>query len=161
MRQGQGSAGTMLLECIDPNSNKWRVRWNMKPIEGSSDVAYTEEDFDHKPTEDEVRALITEWYNKQTEERILSGMVWNDIPVWLSTENQMNFKAAYDLAVQTQGSTLPIKFKLGERDGNAIYHTFTTMDEFTDFYTSCVNFIMQCIGDGWNEKDSVEFSAYT
>ncbi|MCM1079091.1 MAG: hypothetical protein NC344_05620 [Bacteroidales bacterium] len=161
MRQGQGSAGTKVLECIDPNNNKWRVRWNMKPIDGCRDVAYTEENFDHKPTEDEVRALITEWYNKQTEERILSGMVWNEISVWLSTENQMNFKAAYDLAVQTQGSTLPVKFKLGERDGTAIYYTFNTMAEFTDFYTSCVKFIMDCINTGWKEKDSVDWALYS
>ena len=35
------------------------------------------------------------------------------MPVWLSSENQFNYKAAYDLAVQTGGATLPVTFKFG------------------------------------------------
>lgn len=161
MRQGQGGAGTKLLECIDPNNNKWRVRWDMRPVDNSSDVSYTEEDFDHKPSDDEVRTLITEWYNMKTQEKILFGMVWREYPVWLSAENQMNFKAAYDLAVQTNGLTLPIRFKLGENDDGAIYYTFNDMEEFMDFYTSCVKFIMECINDGWNKKDGVNWALYS
>ena len=45
-------------------------------------------------------------------------MTWNDIPVWLSTENQLNFKSVYDMAVQAAGASLPVEFKLGEQDGN-------------------------------------------
>ena len=56
--------------------------------------------------------------NARTDEKIISGLVWTTrpggaIPVWLSTENQFNFKSAYDLAVQ---KVLPVTFKMGERD---------------------------------------------
>ena len=51
-----------------------------------------------------------------------------DAPVWLSTENQYNYKAAYDLAVQTGGETLPVTFKFGS-DEQPEYHTFEKLDE--------------------------------
>lgn len=99
--------------------------------------------------------------NARTDEKILSGFVWNDINVWLSTENQFNFKAAYDLAVQTGGANLPVKFKLGESaEKEPIYHTFSEMAEFTDFYTKAVAYINQCLQEGWDEKDAMDFSPY-
>ena len=41
--------------------------------------------------------------NDERDEKIVSGFVWRDMQVWLSSENQFNYKAAYDLAVQTKG----------------------------------------------------------
>ena len=52
--------------------------------------------YDHKPTIEELKADITAFINKHTDERILSGFKWNGKAVWLSAENQPNFKAAYD-----------------------------------------------------------------
>ena len=69
-----------------------------------------EEEFGHKPTDEEIRTLVMSWYNSQTDAAILSGFAYNGAPVWLSTENQYNYKAAYDLAVQTGGETLPVTF---------------------------------------------------
>ena len=105
--------------------------------------------------------------NARTDEKIVSGLVWTPqaggdaIPVWLSTENQFNFKSAYDLAVQKQGATLPVTFKMGEHaDGTPVYHTFETMEDSTDFYTAAVNHIHQSVADGWLEKDSIDWSPY-
>ena len=59
------------------------------------------------------------------------------------------------------GAMLPIKFKLGEdAEGNAVYHTFENMEDFTDFYTSAVAYINQCLNEGWAEKDSLDMSNY-
>lgn len=114
--------------------------------------------YDHKPDELELKEDITALIDHFTDERILTGFQWNGGNVYLSQENQMNFKAAYDLAVQTQGATLPIKFKLGEdADCNPIYHTFSELSEFTDFYTKAVAFIVTALNEGWNEKDSVDY----
>ena len=110
--------------------------------------------FDHIPAKEEVIDVIVNHVNSLTDERILNGFVWNGTNVWLSTENQFNFKAAYDVAVQTNGASLPIKFKLGERDGEPVYHVFETMEEFSDFYTSAIGFIMQALNEGWVEKDN-------
>ena len=96
-----------------------------------------------------------------TDSKILQGFRWNEVSVYLSTENQMNFKAAFDLNMQTGGLMLPVKFKLGEdTEGNAVYHTFENMEDFTDFYTSAVSYINQCLNEGWAEKDSLDMSSY-
>ena len=112
-------------------------------------------------TLDIVKTAILGDINHRTDEKILSGLVWQDKPVWLSQENQFNFKAAYDLAVQTQGATLPVTFKLGEQeDGTPVYHTFETMEDSTDFYTAAVNHIHQSVADGWLEKDGIDWTPY-
>lgn len=115
--------------------------------------------FDHEPTKEELMAVINEQVDANTDAKILSGLVWRDMPVWLSMENQFNFKSAYDLAVQKNGVTLPVTFKMGERNGQPVYFTFTTMEDAEDFYISAVSFIQQTLAEGWIEKDSVDYEA--
>lgn len=115
--------------------------------------------FDHEPTKEELMAVINEQVDANTDAKILSGLVWRDMPVWLSMENQFNFKSAYDLAVQKNGATLPVTFKMGERNGQPVYFTFTTMEDAEDFYISAVSFIQQTLAAGWIEKDSVDYEA--
>ena len=117
--------------------------------------------YDHKPTKTELKEDITQLIDGITDSKILQGFRWNEVSVYLSTENQMNFKAAFDLNMQTGGLMLPVKFKLGEdTEGNAVYHTFENMDDFTNFYTSTVSYINQCLNEGWAEKDSLDMSSY-
>jgi len=109
----------------------------------------------------DIKSSIIGDINRRTDAKILSGLVWKGKPVWLSQENQFNFKAAYDLAVQTQGATLPVTFKLGEQeDGTPVYHTFETMEDSTDFYTAAVNHIHNTVADGWAEKDAIDLAPY-
>lgn len=82
------------------------------------------------------------------------------MPIWLSTENQFNYKAAYDLAVQTNGASLPVKFKFGT-DEAPIYHTFNELEELQEFYMSSIAFVQQVLDDGWNEKDNLDLSVFT
>lgn len=117
--------------------------------------------FDHIPTDEEIVSVITEQVNADTDLKILTGFVWNGKSVWLSTENQFNFKAAYDLAVQTGGATLPIKFKLGEDEFNKpVHHTFISLEEFTDFYTQAIAFVNATLVEGWDLKDSIDLSKF-
>lgn len=113
------------------------------------------------PTLAQIKAAIIADINARTDERILTGFSWNGKPVWLSQENQFNYKAAYDLALQTDGQSLPVKFKLGEdADGLPVYHTFTALSAFTDFYTRAIAFINQCLNDGWQMKDGMDWTPY-
>ena len=117
-------------------------------------------------TEAAMRKLIADWFDPETDAKILNGMVWTSlsgekIPVYLSTENQFNFKSAYDLAVQKNGATLPVTFKMGEKNGVPVYHTFETMEEADDFYTKAVAFINQTLAEGWAKKDNFDWSLYT
>ena len=108
-----------------------------------------------------VKKVIVDYINSKTDERILSGFVWNGINVWLSDENQRNFSEAQRVAMITSGQSLPMTFKLGEdAGGNPVYHEFTTVEEITGFYLSAVAYINQCLNEGWLEKDSIDMSDY-
>lgn len=158
MRRIEGSAGVQLLECTHPAKNKWRIRWDVQEKENGS-ANYMEEEFDHKPTEDEIKQTVIAWFNTQTDTTILSGFEWNGMSIWLSSENQFNYKAAYDLAVQTAGATLPVTFKFGT-DEAPCYHTFTTVEELSDFYTKAMQHIRSALADGWSKKDAFSLDSY-
>ena len=118
----------------------------------------------------DVKDAILADINARTDAKILAGFVWTPtvsdgsavgIPVWLSAENQFNFKSAYDLAVQKNGNTLPVTFKMGEReDGTPVYHTFETMADADDFYLHAVAYINQTLAAGWQEKDAIDWTPY-
>lgn len=110
--------------------------------------------FNKLPTKEEVLTVIIDHVNSISDERILSGFVWHDKKIWLSTENQFNFKAAYDLTVQTGGATLPVKFKIWENDDKTpVYYTFETVEEFAECYTQALAYIIDVLNEGWIEKD--------
>lgn len=154
-----GCVGVLPIECVNPRKNKWKVRWNITEKEdGSSD--WYEQDYDHKPTLEEIRDTIVKFHNGQVDAKILSGFSWKDMPVWLSSENQFNYKASFDLAVQTNGQNLPVRFKFGT-DKEPKYYDFKTVDELSDFYTSAIKFINDTLQAGWAEKDSIDFSVYS
>lgn len=151
-RKMTGCAGAAYIECTSPRKDKWRVRWDIREC-GNGAAEWMETDFGHRPGTEEIRAVVTAWRNAETEERIRSGFTWEGCPVWLSAENQMNYKAAHDLAVQTDGGTLPVTFKFGT-DGEPVYHTFDTVEELADFYMKAMAFIQETLEEGWRRKDA-------
>jgi len=158
MKRAQGGAEVKLLECVSPAKNKWRVRWDVQQRDdGSTD--YMEVELAHKPSGEEIKNLVRTWYNEQADAAILSGFSYEDAPVWLSQENQYNYKAAYDLAVQTEGKTLPVTFKFGT-DEEPVYRTFETLEEIANFYTQAVAYIQGVLADGWKKKDAIDLSLY-
>ena len=158
MKRIEGGKGVKPIELTNPVRDLWRVRWDVRAKDdGSAD--YMEEEFKGRPSVDAIRAMVTAWVNRQVDERIVSGFAWNGVPVWLSTENQFNFKAAFDLAVQTGGATLPVTFKLGT-DADPVYQTFDTLDGLRAFYTAAMAHIQAALADGWRRKDSVNWAVY-
>lgn len=116
--------------------------------------------YDHRPTTAELKQDISALVNAQTDAKILNGFVWNDKPVYLSTENQMNFKAAYDIARDTAGASLPVKFKLGEdADGAPVYHTFKKLEPLQDFVIKAMAYVVAMLNDGWAKKD-IDYSIF-
>lgn len=107
------------------------------------------------PDPSKVKDTIDAHINAKTDQRILSGFIWNGKNVWLSDENQRNFSEAQRAAMITNGASLPMTFKLGEdAQKNPVYHEFTTVEELTGFYLSVVAYINQCLNEGWREKDA-------
>lgn len=149
---------TKYIECINLKRNKWMVRWDAH-LNDDGTSTYMEEEFDHQPELDEIKRLVIGWYNSQIDNQILSGMVYDGVPVWLSKENQFNYKAAYDFAMQTGGKNLPITFKFGT-DETPVYRTFATVEEITDFMTASIQFLQKTLSEGWSKKEAVDWSVY-
>lgn len=109
----------------------------------------------------DVKNAIIADINERTDEKILTGFVWNGKPVYLSKENQENYLGALTAAQLTDGASLPIKFKLGEdSEGKAVYHTFNSVNTLKQFYLEGVAYINQTLNDGWQEKDAIDFEPY-
>ena len=88
------------VEAINEADSVYIVRWDCKPLPGKDDMAvWAEEILYGKPAESEMRRIINGYYNGITDRKILQDFTWHGMPVWLSDENQRNYKAAYDLAV--------------------------------------------------------------
>ena len=107
----------------------------------------------------QIKLFIINEINKTVDNKILSGFTWKDMPVWLSTENQFNYKAVYDVAVQTNGANLPLIFKFGDSE-NPIYYKFEEFEDLQDFYLKALEHINEQLVLGWKKKDSIDWSVY-
>lgn len=133
--------------------NKWELFYGFGKDNPDDESGYNwRQKFKQKPRLADIRAIIKETINNETDRKILEGFVWKGMPVWLSTENQFNYKAAYDLAVQTNGATLPVRFKFGT-DAAPVYYTFENLEDFADFYAQAMVHINTVLNEGWAEKD--------
>jgi hypothetical protein len=151
------------------NNKHVTIMWDYKPImkvnakgeEIESPLAtWQEYTFNHIPTLSEIKSVIIEYYNKLIDERILSGLVWNGMQIWLSNENQFNYKVAFDLAMQTNGNTLPVTFKFGSNE-EPVYYEFKTIDDISDFYLTSIKYVQNVLQDGWKKKDEINWEFYS
>ena len=114
-----------------------------------------------KPSFEAAKKAILDDIDKQTDEKILNGYEFTPdgaeapIVVWLSKENQTNFSEAHRLQI------VPVKFKLNETaDKQPIYHTFESFEELDRFYKGGVQYINQCLNEGWARKDGIDWAPY-
>lgn len=153
-------------ECFVPvRQDASRVIISYEKVDDGENNAFWHEITFYKkqgvPTFEQVKQAVFEDINRQTDEKILTGFVWNEINVWLSEENQRNFSEAQRIAIFSPESIMPVKFKLGEdEEGNPVYHEFETANELTDFYMHAVAFINQCLAEGWMRKDNIDWTPY-
>lgn len=115
--------------------------------------------FNEVPTLSELKSRVIEYYNSKCDEDIISKYVFQDMEVWLSSENQFNYKAAFDLAFQTQGATLPIKLKFGTVE-SPVYKVFNTLEELQEFYIGSITFITNTLNTYWEIKDNIDWTVY-
>ena len=98
-----------------------------------------------------VKSSIIEDINNRVRVKIVGGFVWNDKPVWLSEENQVNFAQAI----------APVRLKIGEQeDGTSVYHDFETQEEVQSFFNECILWRQQVLSEGWSEKDAMTWEDY-
>lgn len=159
---------SMYVPIVVLGTGRVKINFDYEPFfdedeEGNkipSDVGtWTEAILKPQSSLEQIKTFILDAINKRTDEKIVSGFVWRDMPVWLSSENQFNYKAAYDLAVQTGGANLPTVFKFGDNE-NPIYHKFETVEELSDFYTKAMAYINEQLAIGWTKKDMIDWEKY-
>ena len=104
-----------------------------------------------KPSLDQIKEAVLADINQRVKAKIIGGFVWTGINVWLSTENQMNFVQAI----------APVTLKIGEyEEGEAVYQQFDTQEELKAFADACILWRQQCLQEGWQKKDSIDWSPY-
>lgn len=146
------------IQCINHVRDTWMITWKQE-TDNEGNSTFLSEIFQHKPSISEIKDTILAWYNAEIDTQIISGFVWKDMPVWLSMENQFNYKAAYDIAVQSNGKVLPT-FKFGSTE-NPVYYEFKDMEDLQDFYLEAMTYVNQTLAKGWLEKDAIDWTQYT
>lgn len=154
---------------MHPQGHGYYIQWDYQPAmedDGNGNMVEAEHGTCisvhapyRKPTIGLVRYLVNGYYNEDTNRKIYDGFKWQGKTVYLTQENQFNYKALYDIALQTNGATLPVKLKLGS-DETPDYVEFTTLADFQMFYFACVQWINDCVNAGWEAKDSVDYSVF-
>jgi hypothetical protein len=82
--------------------------------------------------------------NRETDRKILNEFTWNGEQFYLTMENQFNFKNLYDLRDMREYPVL-IKTKNG-------FMQLDNAAEVAEFYLAGVNFVDQCLKEGWVKK---------
>lgn len=154
MNRTNGGTDTPIVEYKD---GEYFVRWD-KQDDGEIS-SYYEISFPYKPSVDSIKDVVLGIQNAEIDEKILSGFVWEGMSVWLSSENQFNYKAAYDIAAQTNGANLPVVFKFGDSE-NPVYHEFKTLEDLSDFYIKAMSYINTTLKEGWQDKDAIDWITY-
>lgn len=113
---------------------------------------------------EKIKEYVTDYYNKQTDKNILSGFVWTDPAgkghnVWLSSENQFNYKAAYDAYLTNGMPKDGFTVKLGDSYDND-YYTFTDITTLADFYLKGLQYVQSALSDGWAIKNAIDWTVY-
>ena len=104
-----------------------------------------------KPNLGQAKAAIIADIDERVKNKIIGGFVYNEKPVWLSIENQLNFSLA----------VAPVTMKIGEQEyGTPVYETFETKAALKAFNDACLAWKNQCLADGWTEKDGMDWTPY-
>lgn len=122
------------------------------------EYSYMEHRFDSKPSLNDIKKVIIDYYNGECDKEILSGLQYENYLVWLSQENQINYQRQYVLAVNN-GSNLPIVVKVGDDDSPQNI-SFTTVEDFEDFFNEVNNHIEDTLSKYRTIKDNIDWTKY-
>ena len=142
------------IECINPRRDRWAVRWNHRRDEERGWLA-VEMITDHRPTADEIRDAVAEYYDAQTQNRIVNTFFWNGRKVRLTDTAQRNFLfAVYSLDKTGEIDRAPfIGLLEGDTDAAAA-------DELGDMVAAMWTHIKECRAAGIEAKNAVDYSQY-
>lgn len=106
-------------------------------------AGYTE----YIPPERTIESLISDSersINNDTDRKILNDFVWRGNKFYLTLENQTNFA---NMFVAKEFLSYPVTVKT--QDG---FIALADQTEVTEFYLAGINFVKQCLEEGWQRK---------
>lgn len=142
--------------------NKYELIYGFGKDHESDETGYNyRQRFTYRPTLDEIKAAISEQIDRNTDESILNGFVWNGLPVKLDTENQTNILGVL-VNIQLGGDSLfPMTFKLGDfPDGSPAFNEFASASEFADFAQAATAHKQEAYAKGWQEKAGIDWEKF-
>lgn len=158
MKQEEGIE-RIYIRRRNKRKEQYTICWDFEKKENSENYTYMEHTFNHLPSVSEIRKFIEEAIDKQTASSIESGFAWQNIPVWLSIENQHNYTSNYVHAKQTGGGNLPITFKFGT-DEAPEYVTFESVQDLEAFHGKMLEYVHRMQVIGWEKKRSIDYNNY-
>lgn len=152
---------TQLFECFNKINNTYIVRFDETKIANG----YKYQQFLVVGSEaiESIKPTINNYYNEICSDEILKGFKIDSDIVWLSSENQMNYKIHYDFALVNNQNTQefkPIKIKIGD-ETESKYHTFESFEEYQKFVFDYTEHIQNTISKYWQIKDAIDWELYT
>ena len=138
---------------------KWELFYGFGKDEGQENGWNWRQMFDHAPTKEEIKDSIYDTIDTEAQEKILSGLTYGGLLVWLSAENQRNYAAT---AIRLQGgdtSALPVTVKLGT-DEAPVLQLFSTVDDFLAFFNAVNKHISDTLAEAWQAKLSIDWDKY-
>lgn len=110
-----------------------------------------------KPTQETVSDDVLSELNSECEKEIREGFRYNEYSVWLSLENQQNYKMLYDYL--NNCGTEQTKVKLYDAQGNGVYMEFD-VKEYQPFYFAIIEYINATLSKYWDIKDNIVLQEY-
>ncbi len=148
-----GPADAPKVECLSPqNQCPWAARFCYKTDEDGN-TTYAMSKFSHRPSVDDVRVEVASYFNDIVKERILSGWTYENVGIWLSNENQMNYATAAAVGAES----LVIK---GGSEEAPQYLTLSSAEDIRTFVTAMRDYIANTVAWGWEQKDNFDYSPY-
>lgn len=143
--------------------NTVRLSFDYEPlfIDGvEKDYAvWTEAEYNGELTTDSIKDFIINEMDKRIDRLILTGFSWENKMVWLSIENQLNYKAAFDVAAHQTDDYTPFTIKTGDGEYTE-YYSFDTAKELSAFYVAYNKHIADVVSSGWKRKDAIDWDLY-
>lgn len=141
------------FQPVSEDQSRVVVMYGLNPTEGEM-AEWRQIEFYKKqgrPSFEQVKAAIIADINARITEQIIGGMTFEDKPVWLSIENQINFTTA----------TAPCRLKIGEEeDGTPVYHDFETKAQLKAFNDACLAWKNEQLEAGRAEKEGIDWTPY-
>jgi hypothetical protein len=139
-------------------TKKYIVSWGLINV-GGDNYQWNYKIFNSKPSINVIKDTINSSINQNTKQYIENNFKWNGMSIYLSIENQIDYKLLLDTTILLEGTNLPeeVKFKV---NGENIYYSFETIDDMKDFIIAMNNHIRRYIAEGNKAKDEVNYDEY-